>query len=1149
MLSFRSSRSAVALAATVLSLVAFQAPSRGEEAKTVRLPGAAAQMCAGAGGRMLIFHLRQLKQLAIVDLAAGRIVHAVPLASDDVCFAAGQDYLMVAFTGQKLLHRWNLKTFQREKTVPIPLDAVNKIAMGSGSAGPLLLLPGSMFIDPATMRPIAVQGGTVGGDQVRVSADGQTFLGWGSGTSPLHFGMMQLDGRKSTTRDGWSEGYNGAWLIPSADGSLIFRYGGIISTSELKGVAAESFKGAVLMPTDSPAFFLAMRAQANAAGNAPGRPAPRGNKGGFSQVEICTTADCRSLCTVQNLERMTSAMIPTGWGYFQGEPRVRYLPHEKVLATVPETDDSVVIRHLDLREELKRSGEPFLVVVSKPAFQAEPGGTYNYAMDVLSAAGGVKYSLESAPEGMTVSAKGKLSWKVPESASGSNVPVVVTIADAGGKEVFHSFTISVVGGPQAVVVPSRTAQTMPQQGKPAQPPKRGGSVAAAPRTRTRTRPGAAPPKPAAGPAEVTKADGGRLALPGGDCLWAPGQGYRSMLVLHADRLAILGPDGISISKQVKLPKAYSHIAERAGIYVALAVEPKAVEVIDKKTLKVVKSLKLSCTEFSDLALHPSRPISYVAMKDLGKHPTYQFIVFDEKSGEGHEGEDYVGTWIRPDPKGRFLMVGYRDIYEKGSRLLVNPDRVDVVPEYGDISWLIRYSLNAEGLPAESEIKQKAGGNAQGIRLSKDGRRVTFLSHVGYPEFSGNLAGWDPKDLKKIPVTYATKGKATTYDLAYHPMLPIVASPGSGSAVFFDRETGDIQENRLDLPDDALAGAKVHSVQFSPDGKNLIFHVTSSGGNYLVKAGLRLNPAELRTVEAEWKRPDGADEGQPESSGEKVALKEFDALKGGPGKAMATRDIGHWFMDSVVVIRGEDTAGTGFFVGSHGYLVTCAHCVPHGGKTTISYRETKDGQTQTRTAEPKVLAMDADRDLALLKIDASRSLRPIRLLADGKVESGERVAVIGNPGLGATILEYTMTEGIVSSAKRTLDDQSFIQTSAQVNPGSSGAPLFNANGLVIGMVSLKGRIEGAGFAIPADDVTAFLLRSASAKGADGGLTRRWTDRTGLHQIEATCKGLDPNGVKLEKPDGQVIALPLEKLSERDQEFIRRIRADLTGEEKK
>ena len=138
-----------------------------------------------------------------------------------------------------------------------------------------------------------------------------------------------------------------------------------------------------------------------------------------------------------------------------------------------------------------------------------------------------------------------------------------------------------------------------------------------------------------------------------------------MLLLHADRLAILGADGITIQKQVKLPKAYSHIAERADYYVALAVKPPSADVIDKKTLTVKKSLKLTCNEFSDLAIHPAKPISYVAMKDFTKDCTYRFILFDEQTGEGREDDDYIGTWIKADPKGRFLMIGYRNVVKSG----------------------------------------------------------------------------------------------------------------------------------------------------------------------------------------------------------------------------------------------------------------------------------------------------------------------------------------------------------------------------------------------------------------------------------------------------------------------------------------------------
>ena len=75
-----------------------------------------------------------------------------------------------------------------------------------------------------------------------------------------------------------------------------------------------------------------------------------------------------------------------------------------------------------------------------------------------------------------------------------------------------------------------------------------------------------------------------------------------------------------------------------------------------------------------------------------------------------------------------------------------------------------------------------------------------------------------------------------------------------------------------------------------------------------------------------------------------------------------------------------------------------------------------------------------------------------------VESGEPVTIIGNPGLGGQILDYTMTQGIVSNARRELRHQTLIQTSAAVNPGSSGGPMFNSKGLVIGLVVLKGDIE-------------------------------------------------------------------------------------------
>ena len=230
------------------------------------------------------------------------------------------------------------------------------------------------------------------------------------------------------------------------------------------------------------------------------------------------------------------------------------------------------------------------------------------------------------------------------------------------------------------------------------------------------------------------------------------------------------------------------------------------------------------------------------------------MFFDETTGEGREGDDWIGKWVTVEPGGRFLDAGYSDIYERGARLLLNPDRWHVVPEYGSLDWLIRYKLSRSGQPQVAEIKEAAGGNCKGIRISADGNRITYLSHVGYPKFSGNLAGWDSTDFGKIPVSYETKDKGRTDELAFHPVLPLCASPGSDSAVFFHSETGRIEADRIKDAADALRGLTVHRIYFSPDGRNLIFDAEVNKIHYLCKTELKLTPDESKTIDAALRQP-------------------------------------------------------------------------------------------------------------------------------------------------------------------------------------------------------------------------------------------------------------------------------------------------------
>ena len=320
-----------------------------------------------------------------------------------------------------------------------------------------------------------------------------------------------------------------------------------------------------------------------------------------------------------------------------------------------------------------------------------------------------------------------------------------------------------------------------------------------------------------------------------------------MLLLQGDRLTILGADGIAIQKTMKLPKRYLRIGERADYWVGVTEKPFAVEMLSKDDFKVIRSVKFSAIEVTDLALHPTLNVSYVAGKTSFDIPGKRFYFIDESKGEARESEDFVGKWLQVDPAGQFLVAGYSDIYEQGAQLIMNPDRWHVVPDYGSLDFVIRYELDRDGKPRLGAVKTNAGGNGRGLRLSSDGKRVSYLSVVGSPPFSGNLAGWDPADLGKVPVIYGMKDKASTEHMAYHPFLPLVVtfSPERGP-VLFNRETGDEQSGQLTLPPDDFEDAKLQEVYFSPDGQRVLFETSVNAVRYLQSVTLKLNESEQRS---------------------------------------------------------------------------------------------------------------------------------------------------------------------------------------------------------------------------------------------------------------------------------------------------------------
>jgi hypothetical protein len=119
------------------------------------------------------------------------------------------------------------------------------------------------------------------------------------------------------------------------------------------------------------------------------------------------------------------------------------VPQHNRLVTVNATRDALAVRPFDIIEVLNKAGIDYLFVESLPLTTAAPGKPYRYPIVVKSKQGGVKFALDSGPEGMTVSAKGELVWDVPADQEPGQTGVIVTIEDKSGQSIFHTFNIEV----------------------------------------------------------------------------------------------------------------------------------------------------------------------------------------------------------------------------------------------------------------------------------------------------------------------------------------------------------------------------------------------------------------------------------------------------------------------------------------------------------------------------------------------------------------------------------------------------------------------------------------------------------------------------------------------------------------------------------
>lgn len=161
-----------------------------------------------------------------------------------------------------------------------------------------------------------------------------------------------------------------------------------------------------------------------------------------------------------------------------------------------------------------------------------------------------------------------------------------------------------------------------------------------------------------------------------------------------------------------------------------------------------------------------------------------------------------------------------------------------------------------------------------------------------------------------------------------------------------------------------------------------------------------------------------------------------------------------------------SCGTGCVIDKRGIILTSAHVVDVGNSVVVTMA---NGQNY----EAKVLKkFGENKDIALLKINVPVDLKTVKLGDSEKIKVGQKVLAIGNPfGFNGTL-----TQGIISRIDYA---KNRIQTDAAINPGSSGGPLLNKNGEIIGInqaiFNPDNNISniGIGFAIPINLVKEYL----------------------------------------------------------------------------
>ena len=194
-----------------------------------------------------------------------------------------------------------------------------------------------------------------------------------------------------------------------------------------------------------------------------------------------------------------------------------------------------------------------------------------------------------------------------------------------------------------------------------------------------------------------------------------------------------------------------------------------------------------------------------------------------------------------------------------------------------------------------------------------------------------------------------------------------------------------------------------------------------------------------------------------------------------GYAKTAKEIAKIAFDSTVVIfmekaNGQVSQGSGFFV-RNDQIATNLHVIEGAVKGYAKLI----GQTAKYNIEG-IIGVDPTNDLAILKI-SGKSSRSLTLGDSNTIQVGESIYAVGNP----EGLEGTFSQGIVSSIRREIGSGKYFQMTAPISPGSSGGPVMNTQGEVIGVSTASHKSgQNLNLAVPSIHLKVLLQKNGPVK---------------------------------------------------------------------